>query len=288
MKNLYTPILFIVLTLVSCDDITHSVRVKNETNKKLSVYINGRDYGEIEPNSITDYQVFRKNNQLYGTKTFNVEMSYPSLDFDFLGNLQFADNEYLGYFYSEGLHIGDTRYTMRIFQRRNGDLEFDIDYDKESSKENRRKPNVCENQERQNKKLTETIENEAQISQEPNINANNLSIHPSLKNYVENKVYCQTERFIIRIDKLGNSEYRYASWNKPKTVSDEPNLVLYDFEFEFYGSIGGYSYTFKNYDWSYQIERINFAENDDDTGLFLSIINNDEVKASHKCIEIVD
>lgn len=51
-------------------------------------------------------------------------------------------------------------------------------------------------------------------------------LYPSLREFKEPVLFMITKSFKIRIDYLGNSKYRYASWSVDETQSDEPDLVL--------------------------------------------------------------
>ena len=119
--------------IVGCDEITHSVRVLNETNKTLIVSINGREYGKIESGNNSDYETFRKDNKLYGKKVFKVEIKHPDISFEF-GDVQLGYQEYSGYVYSEGLHTGNTKYTLRVYEKKDGNLDIEFNKDVEDFK----------------------------------------------------------------------------------------------------------------------------------------------------------
>ncbi len=52
------------------------------------------------------------------------------------------------------------------------------------------------------------------------------NLHSSLLNFDSPVLQFCTGKYITRIDKLSNGKYRYASFDYPKTISDEPNTVL--------------------------------------------------------------
>ena len=111
-------------------------------------------------------------------------------------------------------------------------------------------------------------------------------IHKSVSNWKKNILVCETEKFLIRIDLLENNDLRYISWNKPKTISDKPDLILMKGIQEFQGTMGGITYTFQNQDWTYQIDRVEMAETDDKFGLYLRLYQNGIEKATYKTKEI--
>jgi len=69
-----------------------------------------------------------------------------------------------------------------------------------------------------------------------------------------NIIHCENEKFIIKVDNLKNGDIRYISWDKPKSISDQPNMVLYNGKVEQQGTGGGYHYVFKSGEWNYIIE----------------------------------
>ena len=51
-------------------------------------------------------------------------------------------------------------------------------------------------------------------------------LHESLEKYNCLICYFSTEDYIVRVDSLDSRELRYASWRKPKTMADTPDIVL--------------------------------------------------------------
>jgi hypothetical protein len=114
-------------------------------------------------------------------------------------------------------------------------------------------------------------------------------IYPSVKMWKENIYVCETIKFLIRVDLLDNDEFRYVAWNKPKTITEKPDLILSQGVQEFQGTMGGVTYTFSNGQYYYQIDQRDMAESEDQIGLFLRIFKNkkdlEEEKelASYRC-----
>lgn len=52
------------------------------------------------------------------------------------------------------------------------------------------------------------------------------NLHPSLSEYYCLISYSTTKDYIVRVDSLNNGQLRYASWRKPKTMTDTPDIVL--------------------------------------------------------------
>ncbi|MFD0964693.1 hypothetical protein [Pseudofulvibacter geojedonensis] len=91
-----------------------------------------------------------------------------------------------------------------------------------------------------------------------------------------NIIHCENKKFIIKVDRLKNGGIRYTSWNKPKTISDKPNLLLYDGKIEQQGTGGGYHYIFTSGKWSYIIENNLMGETAESMGIFLKLLNLEE------------
>ncbi|EDM44621.1 hypothetical protein SCB49_13655 [unidentified eubacterium SCB49] len=71
----------------------------------------------------------------------------------------------------------------------------------------------------------------------------------------ENIINSVNNKFLIKVDKLKDGTIRYMSWDKPKTLSDKPSLVLYNGDIEQQNKYGlGYDYRFKNGEYIYIIE----------------------------------
>ena len=66
-------------------------------------------------------------------------------------------------------------------------------------------------------------------------------------------LHCDNKKFTIKIDRLDNGKIRYASWNKPKSINDTPDLILYD-PLVKETSVISDVYTFYNKGWHYIIE----------------------------------
>jgi len=111
-------------------------------------------------------------------------------------------------------------------------------------------------------------------------------IHPSVKDWKTNIMVCKSDKFIIRIDLMDDLTLRYASWSIPKSISDKPDLVLFNGIEEFHGTSGGVTYIFQNSKWKYAIEKVNICEKDEDCGLFFKLLISDQEKRKTRLQEV--
>ena len=84
------------------------------------------------------------------------------------------------------------------------------------------------------------------------INQQKTALHTSLQNYQEPILEWKTKKFRIRVDKLDDNNFRYASWSIDKLPSDKPDLVLTRGEVIFDGSGGNHAYIFTSGVYKYQ------------------------------------
>jgi len=100
---------------------------------------------------------------------------------------------------------------------------------------------------------------------------------------LNNIIHCENEKFIVKIDNLKNNNIRYTCWNKPKTISDNPDIVLYNGKVEIPDN-GGYHYVFKKGDWKYIVEN-NFSRLEQ-SGIYLKLLKNGKRKLYKKMKDI--
>jgi hypothetical protein len=77
------------------------------------------------------------------------------------------------------------------------------------------------------------------------IEADRNTLHSSLKDYIERVLEWKTKHYHIRIDRVGEYMYRYASWRANKLPSDKPDLIISNGEWEPLGSGGNHQYSFR-------------------------------------------
>ncbi|WP_143525199.1 hypothetical protein [Labilibacter marinus] len=93
-----------------------------------------------------------------------------------------------------------------------------------------------------------------------------------------NWVYAENDKFIVKVDRFEDRMLQYTSWNKPKKISDSPDLVLTDGKVVQQGTGGGYHYIFDNNDWKYTVMDVWMAETVEGMGIFLYLTHNGEEK----------
>lgn len=111
-------------------------------------------------------------------------------------------------------------------------------------------------------------------------------MHESVNKWRENILVAESDKFIIRLDVLADHTLRYASWSKPKNISEKPDLVLFKGEREFEGTDGPEVFAFKNSDWIYRLSRSGTCSGYEDCGLFLKVLLNDQEKIKIELNEI--
>ena len=77
------------------------------------------------------------------------------------------------------------------------------------------------------------------------------SLHPSIRSYQEPILLMQTRDYQIRIDRLGEDNFRMCSWPTGVALSHKPDLVIENGRREFQGSGGNHSYIFEKGAYSY-------------------------------------
>lgn len=78
------------------------------------------------------------------------------------------------------------------------------------------------------------------------INIEKSKLYPSLANFTQPVLILETAQYRIRIDDLGNNDYRYASWPLKSKMSDKPKLVLSNGRYDPDGSGGSGNFNFKS------------------------------------------
>ena len=78
------------------------------------------------------------------------------------------------------------------------------------------------------------------------------TLHPSLRNFETPVTIIETSKFKIRIDDLGDNNYRYASWEIHQEMSEKPDLVIENGYAHYSGTCGNHVYQFKNGKYIYQ------------------------------------
>lgn len=85
------------------------------------------------------------------------------------------------------------------------------------------------------------------------IMADKSLLHSSINTFVKPILDWHTANYHIRVDDIGDTNFRYTAWSVDKKPSDKPDLVLYNGEVKYEGSGGNHSYTFKNGFYRYKL-----------------------------------
>ncbi|CAI2766008.1 hypothetical protein [Flavobacterium collinsii] len=77
-------------------------------------------------------------------------------------------------------------------------------------------------------------------------------LHPSITKFKEPQIIIETAKFRVRIDDLGNDNYRYASWSIKQSMSEKPDLIITNGKWFHDGTGGNNHYDFKKGNFLYQ------------------------------------
>jgi len=138
------------------------------------------------------------------------------------------------------------------------------------------------------KKITEKQTDRAEeaditqlILQDSIITAAKEYIHPSVNTWTQLIYHLESAQYTIHVDKV-NGAIRYVSWEKPKTIAEQPELILLDSIKEGYQGKDNRNYSFSDQSWTYVIEEITQCKNQSDCGIFLSIYKDGQLNLSQK------
>jgi hypothetical protein len=110
-------------------------------------------------------------------------------------------------------------------------------------------------------------------------------VHPSVREWKENVRVGKSNTLTIRVDRTEKG-LRYVSWSKGHAMAEKPDLILFGGVEEAQGTMGGWTWTFKNKDWTYVVDDVELCETDDHCGLFLRLYFNDAEKNTIRLTEI--
>lgn len=101
------------------------------------------------------------------------------------------------------------------------------------------------------------------------IAAQKKSVNAEISNFKEPVAILETSKFRIRIDDLGNDNYRYASWSIKKKMTDTPDLIIEKGVFVVDGTGGNHHYEFKKGNFRYECHFIVLGEKDSPPAMLL-------------------
>ncbi|HSZ32819.1 MAG TPA: hypothetical protein VK772_05890 [Puia sp.] len=85
-------------------------------------------------------------------------------------------------------------------------------------------------------------------------------LYESVNKFEKPMFVLETSKHQIRIDDMGNDQYRYVSWPLKSKMNKKPELVIENGQIEFEGTGGNSTYTFKNAGYIYQCSIIVMGE----------------------------
>lgn len=77
-------------------------------------------------------------------------------------------------------------------------------------------------------------------------------LHSSIEEFKAPEIILETSKFRVRIDDLGNDNYRYASWSINQSMSEKPDLIITNGKWFHDGTGGNHHYDFKKGNYLYQ------------------------------------
>ncbi|MFM2037187.1 MAG: hypothetical protein RL432_126 [Bacteroidota bacterium] len=87
-------------------------------------------------------------------------------------------------------------------------------------------------------------------------------VHESIAMFERPELLSITDRFLVRIDQMPDHSFRYASWKKGKSQTEQPDLVLTDGTVESSGTGGNHVFSFKTGIYTYNVYRNLLGEGD--------------------------
>jgi hypothetical protein len=109
-------------------------------------------------------------------------------------------------------------------------------------------------------------------------------MYPAVSSWNENVLVARSEKLLIRVDRTDKG-LRYACWSNKRTIKDSPDIVLYEGVEDAHGTMGGWTLTFKNGDWTYLVDDVELCEEEKNCGLFLELSFKDKLKSRTKLAE---
>lgn len=109
-------------------------------------------------------------------------------------------------------------------------------------------------------------------------------LHPLIQKFEEPELLIKTKDYLIRIDQLNATTYRYASWQKTDDQSKQPDLVLNKGTLSIEGTARNQTFEFKNGAYMYTVYQNNIGNGNSAT-LIVSKGNKIILKQSGNLIE---
>jgi hypothetical protein len=107
------------------------------------------------------------------------------------------------------------------------------------------------------------------------------NLYESINGYKQPVCVLETAKYRVRIDDMGNMNYRYVSWPLNCKMSDRPDLILENGEYVPEGSGGNHSFEFKKGEYVYECSIIVMGEDNSPPAL-LTIYKGDKLIFSQR------
>jgi hypothetical protein len=109
----------------------------------------------------------------------------------------------------------------------------------------------------------------------PTDHGKDTRLHSSLDEPFVPILEWRTENYIVRVDDLGHSRFRYTAWDSDAPESGEPNLVLRNGYYVAQGSGGNGYYEFENNGYYYRCEVFYIGSDETPPG-YLIVLHEDQ------------
>jgi len=111
------------------------------------------------------------------------------------------------------------------------------------------------------------------------IKAEKSQLHETIQHFKKSIILLETTKYRVRIDDLGDDNYRYASWKLENKMSELPDLVIQNGILIPDGSGGNHHYEFTSGEYKYECS-INILGEYDSPPAFLTIFKGDKELSS--------
>ena len=113
------------------------------------------------------------------------------------------------------------------------------------------------------------------------------NLHESIRDFKQPVCLIETTKYRIRIDDMGDWNYRYSAWPLQSKMSDKPELIIEKGEYIPDGSGGNHKYEFKNGEYIYDCYIIVMGEDGAPPAL-LEIFKGEKEVLSQKATKLED
>lgn len=88
---------------------------------------------------------------------------------------------------------------------------------------------------------------------EESVESQRNRLHSSLQEFEAPEIMFKSGRYIIRIDRMSDDYYRYASWKDGKSISSRPDIIINGGTLDIQGSMHNECYSFRNGEYEYEV-----------------------------------